>query len=224
MQRTQTTQWNREPWTLGAFSAASPGVRRARTLMEPIRDRVFFAGEAVHETLWGTVGGAWESGERAAETVVRAVGGGGSAQGAEHAANPASVRGQAAPRDIGAVMAASDSPDRLVERQGQRLGAARGSSRRQVDVVGALTTVTDAFGRVSVHGLREELLLAQLDACGLPPAIVRIPYPCPNEVYEREMAAAMARPRRTASPTSCSATCSWRTCAPIASSGLRRSA
>jgi uncharacterized protein (TIGR00290 family) len=62
-----------------------------------------------------------------------------------------------------------------------------------VDIVGALTTVTSAFGRVSVHGLREELLLAQLDACGLPPTIVRIPYPCPNEIYEREMAGAMAR-------------------------------
>ena len=61
----------------------------------------------------------------------------------------------------------------------------------EVDVVGALTTVTSAFNRVSVHGLREELLRAQLDACGLPPTIVRIPYPCPNEVYEREMAAAM---------------------------------
>jgi uncharacterized protein (TIGR00290 family) len=61
----------------------------------------------------------------------------------------------------------------------------------EADVVGALTTVTSAFGRVSIHGLREELLRAQLDACGLPPTIVRIPYPCPNEIYEREMAAAM---------------------------------
>jgi uncharacterized protein (TIGR00290 family) len=63
----------------------------------------------------------------------------------------------------------------------------------EVEIVGALTTVTSAFGRVSIHGLREELLLAQLEACGLPPTIVRIPYPCPNEVYEREMAAAMAQ-------------------------------
>lgn len=62
-----------------------------------------------------------------------------------------------------------------------------------VEVVGALTTVTSAFGRVSVHGLREELLMLQLDAAGLPAAIVRIPYPCPNEIYEREMAVAMAR-------------------------------
>jgi uncharacterized protein (TIGR00290 family) len=60
------------------------------------------------------------------------------------------------------------------------------------DIVGALTTVTDAFARVSMHGVREELLRAQLDAAGLPATVVRIPYPCPNEIYEREMAAAMA--------------------------------
>lgn len=59
------------------------------------------------------------------------------------------------------------------------------------DIVGALTTVNDAFGRVAMHGVREALLKAQLDAAGLPPVIVRIPYPCTNEIYEREMAAAM---------------------------------
>jgi hypothetical protein len=42
--------------------------------MEPLRDRIYFAGEAAHETLWGTVGGAWESGERAAEAVLRRLG------------------------------------------------------------------------------------------------------------------------------------------------------
>ena len=60
------------------------------------------------------------------------------------------------------------------------------------DVVGALTTVTEAFGRVSMHGVREELLRAQLKAAGLEPVVVRIPYPCPNEIYEREMAMAVA--------------------------------
>jgi ADP-ribose pyrophosphatase YjhB (NUDIX family) len=44
-------------------------------MMESIRDRVYFAGEALHETLWGTVGGAWESGERAADAVLRRLAG-----------------------------------------------------------------------------------------------------------------------------------------------------
>jgi uncharacterized protein (TIGR00290 family) len=61
------------------------------------------------------------------------------------------------------------------------------------DIVGALTTVTDNFGRVSVHGLREKLLHAQIEAAELQPIIVRIPYPCPNEAYERAMAEAMAQ-------------------------------
>jgi len=74
--RTQATRWNAEPWTLGAFSTAAPGGQWARkALMEPVRDRVYFAGEAVHETMWGTVGGAWESGERAAAAVVRRLSG-----------------------------------------------------------------------------------------------------------------------------------------------------
>jgi len=59
------------------------------------------------------------------------------------------------------------------------------------DIVGALTTVNDAFSRVAMHGVRQELLMAQIEAAGLEPIIVRIPYPCTNEIYERQMAAAM---------------------------------
>jgi len=65
----------------------------------------------------------------------------------------------------------------------------------EYEVVGALTTITETFGRVSIHGVREELLLAQLAAAGLPPMLVPIPYPCPNEVYEARMAAATAQAR-----------------------------
>jgi monoamine oxidase len=75
VKRTSATRWNHEPWTLGAFSAASPGGQWARgALAEPVRDRIFFAGEATHETLWGTVGGAWASGERAADAVLKKLG------------------------------------------------------------------------------------------------------------------------------------------------------
>jgi len=61
----------------------------------------------------------------------------------------------------------------------------------EFDIVGALTIVTDAFDRISMHGVREVLLRAQLDAAGLRAAIMRIPYPCPNEIYETKMTAAM---------------------------------
>jgi uncharacterized protein (TIGR00290 family) len=62
----------------------------------------------------------------------------------------------------------------------------------EYEIVGALTTVTETFGRVSMHGVREELLRAQLKAIGIPPNIVPIPFPCPNEVYEARMGAALS--------------------------------
>jgi monoamine oxidase len=74
--RKAATRWNNESWTLGAFSAAAPGAQSARKIMmEPLNTRLWFAGEAAHETLWGTVGGAWESGDRAASEVVKRLGG-----------------------------------------------------------------------------------------------------------------------------------------------------
>ena len=76
VKRRHATRWNNEPWVLGASSAAAPGAQSARKIMmEPLGNRIFFAGEAAHETLWGTVGGAWESGERAADAVVKLLGG-----------------------------------------------------------------------------------------------------------------------------------------------------
>jgi uncharacterized protein (TIGR00290 family) len=60
------------------------------------------------------------------------------------------------------------------------------------EIVGALTTVTETFGRVSMHGVREELLMAQLEAAGIPSKIVPIPFPCPNEVYEARMGEALS--------------------------------
>jgi monoamine oxidase len=74
--RKQATRWNAAPYALGAWSAALPGGQSARRqLMDRLADDVWYAGEAAHETLWGTVGGAWESGERAADAVLRRLGG-----------------------------------------------------------------------------------------------------------------------------------------------------
>jgi uncharacterized protein (TIGR00290 family) len=63
----------------------------------------------------------------------------------------------------------------------------------EFDVVAALTTVTEAFDRVSIHGVRQEILRAQCEAAGLPLRVVPIPYPCPNEIYETRMEEAVAR-------------------------------
>jgi uncharacterized protein (TIGR00290 family) len=69
------------------------------------------------------------------------------------------------------------------------------TQRDAVDVVGLLTTVTKEFRRVSMHGVRESLLEQQAIAVGLPLWKVEIPYPCPNETYEREMGKALERMR-----------------------------
>ena len=67
--------------------------------------------------------------------------------------------------------------------------------QNEVEVVGILTTLTAEFSRVSMHGVREDLLDAQAVALGLPCRKVRLPWPCPNEVYEREMAEALQAAR-----------------------------
>jgi len=58
---------------------------------------------------------------------------------------------------------------------------------KRFEVVCLLTTVTDRFHRVSMHGVREELLEMQADALGLQLEKAFIPYPCPNAVYEEKM-------------------------------------
>lgn len=57
----------------------------------------------------------------------------------------------------------------------------------QFNVVALLTTVSDRFRRVSMHGVREELLDRQAKSVGIPLDKVYIPYPCPNAVYEEKM-------------------------------------
>jgi monoamine oxidase len=74
VKKSSATRWNASPYALGAMSAAAPGAQPTRKILSEPIGAVFLAGEATHETLWGTVDGAWESGERAAEAALRRIG------------------------------------------------------------------------------------------------------------------------------------------------------
>ncbi len=74
VKKSSATRWNAAPFALGAMSAASPGGQPSRKILTEPVGCMFLAGEATHETLWGTVDGAWESGERAAEAALRRIG------------------------------------------------------------------------------------------------------------------------------------------------------
>jgi diphthamide synthase (EF-2-diphthine--ammonia ligase) len=62
-----------------------------------------------------------------------------------------------------------------------------------VEVVGLLTTVAETDLRIPMHGVREEILIAQAASLGLPLHRVPIPIPCPDEAYQQLMAEAMQR-------------------------------
>jgi uncharacterized protein (TIGR00290 family) len=66
-------------------------------------------------------------------------------------------------------------------------------SRGDVEIGALMTTINEPAQRVAMHAVRVELLEAQAAALGLPLWKVPIPSPCPNEAYERAMAAAVAR-------------------------------
>jgi uncharacterized protein (TIGR00290 family) len=57
----------------------------------------------------------------------------------------------------------------------------------EVEVVGLLTTLNEAAGRVAMHAVRDELLERQARVAGLPVRKVMLPWPCSNEAYESLM-------------------------------------
>jgi uncharacterized protein (TIGR00290 family) len=67
--------------------------------------------------------------------------------------------------------------------------------RGAVEVVGLVTTISEPFGRVAMHGVRTALVQAQADAVGLPLQTIPLPWPCPNQVYEDRMREMVARAR-----------------------------
>jgi len=66
----------------------------------------------------------------------------------------------------------------------------------RVEIVGLLTVVTEPYHRVSMHGVREQILAAQAEAAGLPLLRVPIPARCSNEVYGQAMHRAVAEAKR----------------------------
>jgi uncharacterized protein (TIGR00290 family) len=61
----------------------------------------------------------------------------------------------------------------------------------RVRVVALLTTVTEGYDRISMHGVRRELLQRQAQSIGLPLHEVFIPPQCANSIYEARMEAAL---------------------------------
>jgi uncharacterized protein (TIGR00290 family) len=57
-----------------------------------------------------------------------------------------------------------------------------------------ITTVTDEYERISMHGVRRELLERQSEAAGVPLVEVRIPPGCGNGLYEERLTQAFASP------------------------------
>ena len=63
------------------------------------------------------------------------------------------------------------------------------------DVVGLLTTVTDEYERVAMHGIRRDVLHAQAAAVGLPLIEARLPRNADNATYDTSFATALASAR-----------------------------
>ena len=69
-------------------------------------------------------------------------------------------------------------------------------ARSDLELVGIVTTINEAFGRVAMHGVRYEILRAQADELDLPLWPVPLPWPCSNDEYESRMNEVIARARQ----------------------------
>jgi uncharacterized protein (TIGR00290 family) len=101
----------------------------------------------------------------------------------------------ASPTAIGSTHPGHDTPRALVSWSGGKdsaLALHRVLYDGSVRVDGLLTTVTDTYDRISMHGVRRALLDAQAAAIGLPLTTVRIPAACTNDDYEARSGAALA--------------------------------
>jgi uncharacterized protein (TIGR00290 family) len=58
---------------------------------------------------------------------------------------------------------------------------------QKYEIAALLTTVTEDFDRISMHGVRRELLERQADSLAIPLHKILIPKVCSNEIYEARM-------------------------------------
>lgn len=63
------------------------------------------------------------------------------------------------------------------------------------DVIGLVTTVTEGYERIAMHGIRRDVLRAQARAAGLPVIEARLPQQADNATYEARFAGALAQAR-----------------------------
>jgi monoamine oxidase len=68
------TVWRNDPWARASWAVVPPGRYAIRDVLKaPVGERIWFAGEALSRAQWGTAGGAWEEGERAAGDIVQSL-------------------------------------------------------------------------------------------------------------------------------------------------------
>jgi uncharacterized protein (TIGR00290 family) len=65
--------------------------------------------------------------------------------------------------------------------------------KSQCEVWGLLTTVSEEYDRISLHGVRRILLERQAESIGLPLDIIYIPRDASNEIYESRMKKALEK-------------------------------
>ena len=66
----------------------------------------------------------------------------------------------------------------------------------EYEVVGLVTSVNKAARRVSMHGVRQDILEQQAIAVGLDLYVIDLPWPCSNDEYEQRMTSRLKQLKR----------------------------
>ena len=67
------------------------------------------------------------------------------------------------------------------------------SQNKNFKITGLVTSLTSDFNRVSMHGVRRELLQLQAKNLNIPLYTVELPNPCSNELYQEKMAELLSK-------------------------------